>query len=816
MIKYVASIVACLLSTGVAAQTDSSRYIQHLYSTVRPLEVDARYMSDIFQHTSLSQYIDNHIDDAHVHFETTADYDVANPYLISFTGASYKWTKFSYDGIRINNPLMPGDALHHLPISRMHTTIDPIAGSIDLSPSQQSASLLQLSSTAGNLGGRVGFTDWFINNISGHRSAQERYIFDIQQRPYTQWQTEGLLYTTMGENLPLTIHATTGQRVHVDQQYDGANTSYSEPYTRFAAYGTASTADLGLGQGLHYILSGATADAHGAEYQYQQAETSSQALVNATLYTKKQLDGGGQQLGLSFAHRSLSKLVANFDKNILDQDGEGLEPYHQDGTQRAVSLYFQRTDTVNSHWHYTLEANNSLHHHRPDQEQFSTTIYRQSTAADYLPLHRIDWQAGAFTSGLLENAAKLTYTKASAKQQLRLTGGLHAYGMLVSGDSRLSVAPSLDLGWQVQAGKHWTISTRAGFHPNRHDVDQIRFLSDDHLRGTARLWTDTNGDQRATDDELGNVLYQTGGATMQTADNLGVSTSYYIDVPFTYQPSKRWQWQLVGQFRQYRNTWGVEHIRPHEELGDFERIGHRQIWYSTEPITSYSVEPLSTDRMNSRGGESESVLFDQPYYGGVTFRFEHNSNRWFFSGSMTANMIVGYAGMGNGPLHNNVNAPSITMADPSLRQNQVGRLDNDRSFISRIVVNYKYSDRGAAGIQLKYKDGQSFAIYEHYIRSTAEGNQIAFHQSEVRGDNPINGDRGRREDFFTNFELYAQHRFPLSRGGFVTVRATMHNLLDFSNETSEYIFGNVEGFSRAPLELHVPRTFTFTVGYGWQ
>jgi len=746
MIRILTGIALLLTATATVAQQDTTRYITDLYSTVRPMQIDARYMSDIFQHASLSQYIDNHIDDAHVHFETTADYDVANPYLISFTGASYKWTKFTFDGIRIDNPLLPGDALHHLPVSRMHTTIDPIAGSITLTPSQQPTDLLQLSSTAGNLGGRVGFTDWFINNISGHRSAQERYIFEIEQRPYTQWQTEGLLYTTVGNGLPLTIHATTGQRIHLDQQYDGATSSYSEPYTRFAAYGTASKTNLGIGKGLHYIVSGATADAHGAEYQYQRAETSSQALVNGTLYTKKELSRGQQQLGLSFAHRSLTKLVANFDKNILDQDGEGLEPYYQDGTQRALSLYFQRTDTIHSHWHYTLEANNSIHHHRPDEEQFSTTIYRQFTDTDYLPLHRIDWQAGAFTSGLLENTAKLTYTKATAQHQLRLTGGLHAYGMLVSGDSRLSVAPSLDLGWQTAAGRHWTIGARAGFYPNRYDLDQIRFLSDDHLQGTARLWTDTNGDQQATDGELGEILYQTGGSTMQTSDDLGVSTSYYIDMPFTYRPSSRWQWQLVGQFRQYRNTWGVEHTRPIEELGEFQNVGHRQLWYSTEPITEYSVEPLSNDRMNTRGGESESILFDQPYYGGVTFRFEHNSRRWFFSGSMTANMIVGYAGMGNGPLHNNVNAPSITMADPSLRQNQVGRLDSDRSFISRIVVNYKYSARGAAGIQLKYKDGQSFA----------------------------------------------------------------------ANETSEYVFGNVEGYSRAPLELHVPRSATFTVGYGWQ
>lgn len=822
MIRYGLTTILAVLWTTLSAQIDSiaptlvgpGEVLVQTYTDIsKPDLTTSRFVDRIFQQTSLSQLLDNHIDDVHVHLETTADYDYANPYLNAFTGASFKWTKYYYDGIRINNPLIAGDAAHHLPMVNTDLTTDRLQGTIGLDPYKNPNRSLLVKGTRGNLGGRVGFTDWFLNNISGHRSAGERQIFDIQQRPFSNGHTEVIYQESTPGKSNLILSAGAGNRVHVDQDYNGVNTSYNEEYLRLTAGGTLTNKAHFLGNGVNFLGSYSERDHFRAEYQYSQAETAKLIQFNTSFYTKKQLSSGEQTLALHINALRQAKVDANFSRNIIDQDGESLHPYHQDGRQQSIGLFYNRKEQIGPYLSYEIEATNSMQFHNPSTENFSNAIYRQSTDDNYRSLHVIDWTAAGFNSGLLENSGKLKYEWSGASTQIQATGGVHLYGMLVRENSLISLAPSLDLRWQSQLSKAWSIAAAGGFYPNRYDIDQIRLLSPDYLNGTAYYWQDTNNNQRASDDERGAVAFTTGGAYRQQGEGLGVSNTYYLDVPFTYKPSKQWQWTLVAQYRQYRDTWAMEYDQPADQYGSYQQREDRAIWFANGGEKRYEVQPMSADRMSS-GGEANSFLFDQPFYAGATFRFQHQSKRWYFAGSMTANMIVGYAGLGNGPLHNNINAPSETTANPNTLINQVGRLDTDRSFISRIIANYRYNKKGSLGVQLKYKDGQSFAYYEHYLQENARGTEIAFYQPEVRGDNPLTAERGRREDFFINFELHGQYEFNLSKGK-LTITATLHNLLDFANETSEYIYGNVEGFSRAPLELQVPRSASLMVAYTW-
>ena len=187
--------------------------------------------------SALSQFLlDNFIDDAHVHLESTADVDIANPYIHAFTGASYKWTRHSYDNINIDNPLLPGDASYHFSLSDSRLLIDEIRGRIELIPFEKGSRLSAMTTTFGGLGGRVGFTDWFINNISGHRSAGERQIFQIEQRPFTPWNLSYRYQNKFQKDTipyPFKLEINTGSRQHVDQDYNGINTVYNENYFVF-------------------------------------------------------------------------------------------------------------------------------------------------------------------------------------------------------------------------------------------------------------------------------------------------------------------------------------------------------------------------------------------------------------------------------------------------------------------------------------------------------------------------------------------------------------------------------------------------------
>ena len=814
MIKCVRTII--LLITGAiaaAAQPDSLAKAGdfQFFNPISTANLDSDFTDRILKQNSLSQIVDNYVDDAHVHFESTAGYDAPNPYLISFMGASYKWTKHSYDGFRIDNPLLPGDAAHHFTLAGVDLGVNSIGGSLDVQPIRTAHRRVTLTGGTGSgLGGRVGFTDWFLNNISGHRSAFERQIFDIQQRPYSRQALE-LSYRDGSDTSALVQHLSVsyGNRVHVDQDHLGVNTSYDEQYLRAAAHGTLTTAKHALGDGLHYMFSYGERDHFGAEYQYSRAETAKLVQLNASLYTNKRWSEGSQVMGLHINALRKAQVDRFFSKNILDQDGEGLEPYHQDGRQQSYGVYFKREQQLASNISFATELNNTLINHMPQHEQFSNAMFMLGPEQVYATLYQVQWQSQQFLSGLLENNISATYESGAAGWQLRATGGLHLLGMLVAEANKINVAPSVDVGLTKELGSHWILGLRTGIQPNRYDVDQIRFLSKDYLNGEAYYWTDRNNDQLAQGGELGNLSHTTGGAYRRQSDELGVSRTVFVEVPIQYKPSSRWLWSLVPQYRSYRGTWSVEHTPGTDTYTDQVLLGDQTLQVIAPGVRDYTVQPVSKERMGANG-----PLFDQPFYAGVTFRFEHRSRRWFFSGSMTANMIVGYAGMGNGPLHNNINALSETTADVNLRINQVGRLDSDRSFISRIVADYRYGEHGSVGVLLKYKDGQSFSYYPHHLLRTLEGNKISFYKPEVRGDNPLTGDRGRREDFFTNFELRWQHSWSVADGR-LSVLLTGHNLLDFANETSEYIFGNTEGFSRSPLELQVPRSISLQLGYTW-
>ncbi len=819
IVRSVASILLCVLSYVSWSQADTlPRAIESYYHTILPTKIRARFTTQILPQHSLSKVLDNYIDDAHVHLETTANYDQANPYLTAFTGSSYKWTKYYYDGLRIDNPLLAGDASFHIPLIGSDLEINSIAGSISISPQDKGTKGVHIMGSRGDLGGRIGFTDWFLNNISGHRSAGERAIFDIKLRPYTSWFTEVVYHDEIGigeHKRPILLSVNAGNRVHIDQDYNGSNTAYDEEYLNILGAGTLYNKNYIFGEGIQYLVSYSEREHYGAEYQYDRDETSKLVQLNASIYSKKHFLKGQQILALQINALRKASVNSSFSRNVIDQDGEGLHPYDQDGRQQSYGIYYRRNHRYTDHIGLQVECLNTLINHRPQTATFSSPVYRQSTDYNYRSLHVIDWEASPFVAGLLENNVTSTYKTKGQNATIKATIGLHLLGMLVSENSLISISPSVDFAWHRALSKKWSMGARLGIHPNRYDVDQIRFLSPDYLNGKAYYWDDANNNRNVGATERGALAYTTGGAYHKKADDLGVSHTYFLDIPFTYKASDRWEWTLVAQYRQYRNTWGVEYDKPILEYGKYQNKGGRDFWFADGGETYYEVQPLSRERMNSRGGDTESFLFDQPFYAGGTFRFEHNSRRWFFSGSFTANMVVGFAGMGNGPLHNNINAPSESLADPNLRENQLGRLDSDRSFISRIIASYKYSDRGSVGVMLKYKDGQSFAYYDHYLDDSSKGTSIAYHQPEVRGDNPLIAVMGRREDFFTNLEVNGKHSFPMSSGT-LTLGVTLHNLLDFANETSEYIFGNIEGFSRSPLELHVPRSASVTVGWSWR
>lgn len=761
----------------------------------------------------LSMTIDNYFDDVHMHLTSVAEYDAPNPYLFSILGGSPSWTHFRYHDVLIDNPLRPGDARYHFETHQNDLVVDRNKNLITLNPSTRDKNLLKTNLSVGGLGGRVGFADWFINNISGHESARQRAIFNIDQRPQIQWLCGFTFHHNEGK-IPVRLQMNSGSRQHLDQNFAGENSSFNEDFFSATGHFVLKKPDK-IRKEEYGILLGVKFRSHDlAEFHYSASESRKSREHHLTIYRK----GINQNLALHIDHQRLDKYSINLLRNIIDQDGEGLEPYYQDGSQYAGSVSYDLDKKLSKKYNLNLlvNLNNSIISFNPENKFFTTNIYRQSTAVDYLSLHTITWESMPFSTGIMNNSMVLTHHVVKNKFEWSGEFGYYLSGIILRNKSIVDSHPHLNFSSRFKIRSKWAIGLNTGYFANPFTVDQAKYLSPDYMTGSAFHWIDANENMTLEPGEKGSPAFNTGGTYREKGQSIGLSSTLFIEIPLKYNNHSGFQLTLTPQYRQFRNTWHTQFQGNMDNYGQFIPVNDQEVFFKnpdSQP-TMYEVVPYPTDRIQSNNAGENGFLLNQPFYAGITLQGQKQTDKLFISASFTANMVLGTSGFGNGPLHNHLNTLSESTADPNLVTNNTGRLDSDRSFISRWILGYKINEHNRFSFQLKYKDGQSFANYEQYVRSTSLGHQIAFTQREVRGDNPLNGNRGRREDFTLNIDVKFQHIFPLSSGKLVAV-VKGFNLLDFGNETLEYTFGNVNGFDRAPLELQVPRSILLQLNYLW-
>ncbi len=113
--------------------------------------------------------------------------------------------------------------------------------------------------------------------------------------------------------------------------------------------------------------------------------------------------------GFNFSVKSIQHHNPDFSRNILDQDGEGFEPWYPDADIWELSHGYRSSKKINKHLSFQTDLYNSLIYQNAIGQHFSNLLYYQSDAEDYTPLYRINWQSDDFSSGLFDNMAGLEY-----------------------------------------------------------------------------------------------------------------------------------------------------------------------------------------------------------------------------------------------------------------------------------------------------------------------------------------------------------------------------------------------------------------------
>ena len=763
-----------------------------------------------YQTTDLGHYLDNSNAYTIYETETTGQWNTGERMVFSISGNAYRNTRYSLNGMRIDSRTMPGHMLLHTGMDRTSLALDYHDGELFFRDDSVQDQVVQMTGNIGGLGGVSPGTKQMINLF--HTSATQR---TLDRRPMTMRNHivgAGTAEATFaipanGRRYYQHAYVNYGQRRLTGFDHTGINGMHTSGY--YTAQLDGELPLMTTKTRLHYFLVTQGRADYGSEFYYNTNEQAVMRAYQAGLYSTTRLARQGVLVaGLSYELQHLNHDSLSFSRNLLDQDGEALEPWSPDSRLHSVNLSVRYDQDLLPWLRVHAEGYNSLLAFRPATRTWSNAVYAQSIA-DNTPtaLYTYHWQSAPFAAGLLENEAQVIASH-------ELTRGLELYGHLgvsldgiVLGHGQSVISPN----WQAKVAMtyqpcHWfRFGLSLSHHRTPYTWDEVRYLSKDYMNGEARF----------ADNSL---LLTTGGACHRIDKKLWMRQPSYavLDIPlyFTFGKEHRHEIAILNNLRTYYNQWftrftdGVEANMTAEDGVYYMREGEKHYTVTTQPLSLLSSRPGCRT----------------PYFVSNTIRYTYTGRKWFVQVSWQSYLMSGFSPLGNGPLTNTLGSLSETTANPNtfdvvtradLPYRANGRLDQDRAFIARIQVTYNACKYFSIGLNGKFKDGQPFVNYDARLRTDADHTQVALRPFTARGINLANNLFGKREDAFFNIELHATgrwwiHDVPMS------LDVLCYNLYDFGTALTEYTFDGYNDMrdKRMSMSLCIPRGLLVTLRIG--
>lgn len=773
-----------------------------------------------YLHTSFEHFIDNTYDFTIHQIETTGDFSQPSPYTFSIMGGSYKWNQFYFNDFKINDLYFAGSALHKPYLFDNDVDIDIYNSSVNFTPSSNFKQKAYIQWNHGTLGDKLPNSDYIINTVTGHVSPYQRlYGTPIEYRKRVEdnilLMLHNIIETKYG-NLYQSIYFNAGQHKLTGFDYNGINSYYPENYLQFHIDGNLPVISKKLFDYNGYLFTYLERDQLFSEYYYGENETAKLKTINLSLYGKKKNE---YTTGFNLSLKNIEHNVPNFSRNYIDIDGEGLEPWYADENVLELSLNHQHQKKINDFFLIKAELSDGMMLFNPKQSSSYNTVYYQPTESIYKSLYYTEWQHNSFASALFDNALGVEFHHNFFKKFIDIKANADITLDGFSVPTKTFLKPSwqfaLDVAFQVLPKAK--ISILFGKKQIPFDADYIRFFSSDYMSGKTYYWHDVNNDQQFQANEKGILFTTTGGDYHYFSDKIQQPYEIYLDVPIEIRAGKRSLFTITGQYRQFRDLWGITYDKPTESYGYYTLHENVSI-YTTNPVYQ-SIYFLNNGEVNytavnnytafmKAGTNNASDLFNNPFYAGVNLKYEYQGRKLYLSASLTAYMLVGFGSMGNGVLHNNVSVLSESMANPNSYLYYVGRLDADRSYIGRLLISYNINKHLTMAFQYKYKDGQSFNSFGVKNNTDfSENTQIAIWNNNVKGDNPFTGETSRREDCFYNTELRTKYTF-FFKDKALDINLSIYNLFDIGFQLAEATFQPLtnEG-KRKAIDIQIPRGF---------
>ncbi|MFY0652507.1 MAG: hypothetical protein JXQ96_10760 [Cyclobacteriaceae bacterium] len=794
-----------------------------LYAQDKPVLSDSlfetfsnHYSADFFKEKyhnyTLEHFIDNYYPNGHYQIETTGNFSQPDQYTFSLTGYSYKWNKFYYDGIRINDLSFPGASLHKPMLFDKDLDIDIVDSRIDFTNNNKKEKYIYGQLNQGSLGDMVPWTDAYTHLMHGHSSGPEKAWQPIPYRRKTR--NAGTVYFS----LPTEKHnsygyITAGRRMITNFNHIRIDDYFGEDYLQMHFHG-----DINLdNRKLDYLITYNSRDNLYSEYYFDKDETSSLNSFNLSAFTRNWIWGSAENglfsnIGLNYSFKNVGKNNTNLSRNVIDQDGESLEPFYPGGKYHDIILSSNGRKKLSDRLSFVYDNYNGIVKFSPENESYQNTLFFRNNITPFHSLNVTEWNSSAFSTGMLENTFGIDYKIQSAGFLLNAKGNLTYDGILFNPKSITALNYELGFKVQKQLGRKLTSYFEFGKRRVPFEFDQVRFLSNKYQSGQTYFWNDTNNDQNYSASEKGDLFTTTGGAYRSASDELKQPDIYYLDYGNKWKMGKRWELTFLAQYRKFANQWTVQYDRNAETIGQFMPNGDGEnIYYLDDGQTiNYNVVPFDQQLFERLAEKKLGWLFNSPFYGGLTLNLEKKTPKTYFYVSATAYEVVGLSPMGNGVLTNNLGVLSESQANPNTYIENLGRLDPDRAYIVRIYYHQEIGKRWKFAFQVKYKDGQPVNRNVFDLNTNASGNQFAFWNDDIKGINPFTGQFGVREGGFWNYELKFQYDTRLFDHRAV-IDLNIYNIMDVATPLNNYNFPEPD--AQYALEFQIPRGALLSVRY---
>ena len=761
----------------------------------------------------------------------TGRWSDADGLIFSVDGQSYRQNRYYMNGMRTNLRLTSGMSPYLLNMENQNLRIDPLRAALHFTSDTLATPYLSLGGNFGNLGGINPTTEGIVHLFHGtgveglHKAVTEHARQHVRVAGTMDVATD-----VGGYRQRLLVHV--GSRSLPCFDVDGQSEShplYTARYFQMQLDG-ALPAPRGF-SGAGYFATVKGKDDGYSEYGFNKDEQPQTLVAAFTLYGQRSRAQGRMTTGLTWGLNRLSRSNPEFSRNLADQDGEALEPWISDGTHHELSWALTARRNITPWLSFKADAWNSLVAFSPRQKEWSNLVYLQhcgeSTAT---PLYRYEWQSRSFAGALLENTFTLEAQRSYCQQRLRLKGvvGMSLDGMLLRSNSK--VTPNLEALLELEA-RPWqwlTVGVQLQHSRMTYNVETMRYMSSRYQNGTvyATSATETRSPEKA---DYKTLLTTTGGSSHHYASHLWQPSYFTLSIPIRARFGRH-EILALQLIRKYYHTWHTSFSGGADAQGTWSEASvtpematewgtDRQIlpvYYVTPRSRDYEIGYLPSGLMGKG-------LKSSPYYLSQITQYAYHGSRLYFSLSWHSMIGASVSPLGTGPAVNDFGSLSETTALPatlSVLQNldgkspAVGRTDQDRAYIARIVLLWNATKHFAIGGTASWTDGQPIQLYRTFLNSettsSAAHRDVSILPLCTRGINPTDGNFGCRESAIFHIDLHARLAWRTA-GHDMQLTAQSYNIYDFGNVLTEYCFaqGYTEGRGDNLL-LTIPRGLLLT------